>query len=72
MQVVSTPRRAEADRWVAKLRGFSPRVEEADVHGKGRTFRVRLGSFSTRRDAQRFLAGVTAKTGAKGLVVATR
>lgn len=72
VQVVSTTSRAEADRLAAKLKDFGPRVEEADVAGKGKLYRVRVGAFASRPEADRFLKGFNGKTGSKGLVVASK
>ncbi len=72
VQVVATPSRAEADRLVAKLKDYGPRVEEADVAGKGKLYRVRVGAFTSKPEAEKFLKGFNGKTGSKGLVVASR
>ncbi len=72
VQVISTSSRAEADRLAAKLKEYTPRVEEADVAGKGRLYRVRVGAFSSKPEAEKFLKGFNGKTGSKGLVVASR
>jgi len=72
VQVVATPSRAEADRLLAKLKDYTPRVEEAEVPGKGRMYRVRVGSFGTKPEAEKFLKAFNGKTGSKGLVVAAR
>jgi DedD protein len=72
IQVVSTPSKAEADKLAARLKDYSPRVESADVPGKGRFYRVRVGSFGTKPEAEKFLKGFASKSGSKGLVVAAR
>ena len=72
VQVVATPSRDEADRLAAKLKEYGPRVEETEVPGKGRLYRVRVGAFATKPEAEKFLKGFTSKTGSKGLVVAAR
>jgi hypothetical protein len=72
VQVVATPSRAEADKVVGKLKEYGPRIEEADLGAKGRLFRVRVGAFATKPEAEKFLKGFNSKTGAKGLVVAAR
>lgn len=72
VQVVATTSRAEADRLAARLKDYGPRVEEAEVPGKGRLYRVRVGAFASKPEAERFLKGFTGKTGSKGLVVASR
>lgn len=73
VQVVATPSKVEADRLAGKLKAWSPRVEAAEISGKGRLYRVRVGgAFTTKPEAEKFLKGFTAKSGAKGLVVASR
>ncbi|MBK9517317.1 MAG: SPOR domain-containing protein [Anaeromyxobacter sp.] len=73
VQVVATPSKVEADRLAGKLKAWSPRVEAAEISGKGRLYRVRVGgAFTTKPEAERFLKGFTARSGAKGLVVASR
>jgi cell division septation protein DedD len=42
------------------------------VAGKGRVFRVRVGSFESRDAAQRYLSDVARETGARGWVTASR
>jgi cell division septation protein DedD len=72
VQVVATPSKAEADRLAGKLKDYSPRVEETDVPGKGRLYRVRVGAFGSKPEAEKFLKTFNGKTGSKGLVVASR
>jgi cell division septation protein DedD len=72
VQVVATPSRAEADKLAARLKEYAPRIEEAEVAGKGRLYRVRLGAFASKPEAEKFLKGFSSKTGSKGLVVAAR
>jgi cell division septation protein DedD len=72
VQVVATPSRAEADRLVTRLKDYTPRVEEAEVPGKGKLYRVRVGAFASKPEAEKFLKGFTGKTGSKGLVVASK
>jgi len=71
VQVVATPSRAEADKLVVKLKEFTPRVEETEVSGRGRMYRVRVGAFATKPEAEKFLKAFNGKTGSKGLVVAS-
>ena len=71
----SSPRprtRGEAERLAARFAALGPRIEEAFVPGKGRFFRVRVGSFDTKDAAQRYLRDVARETGAKGIVTTTR
>ena len=72
IQLMSTPNRAEADKLVDKLSEFEPRVEAAEVTGKGRYYRVRVGSYNSRGEAEQALKAITAKAGTKGMVVASR
>ena len=72
IQLMSTPNRAEADKLVDKLSEFEPRVEAAEVTGKGRYYRVRVGSYNSRGEAEQALKAITAKAGTKGMVVAYR
>ncbi len=68
VQVGSTQERFEADRIAARFAGRGARVTVADVPGKGRWYRVRLGSFDTREAADRYLKDLERTTGARGFV----
>jgi DedD protein len=68
VQVGSTQERFEADRIAARYASRAARVTVADVPGKGRWYRVRLGSFETRDAADRYLKELERSTGAKGFV----
>jgi len=70
IQVGATSSRGEADRIAARFERYHPRIEAAEVPGKGRVFRVRVGSFGTREEASKYLADVTRETGAKEPYVA--
>jgi cell division septation protein DedD len=72
VQLAAAGERAEADRIAARFAALNPRIEDAIVPGKGRFFRVRVGSFETRDAAQRYLKDVARETGAKGIVVPSR
>ena len=72
MQLVSTTSRAEADKLAGKLQEFNPRVEGAEVTGKGRVYRVRVGAFETRTEAEKMLKTLAPRTGSKGMVVSIR
>jgi cell division septation protein DedD len=72
IQLGASSDRGEADRIAARFEAFRPRVEAAELPGKGRVYRVRVGSFETREAADRYLADVTRETGAKGWVTAGR
>jgi DedD protein len=68
VQVGSTQDRIEAERIAARFATRGARVMAADVPGKGRWYRVRLGSFETREAADRYLRDLERGTGAKGFV----
>jgi DedD protein len=72
VQLVSTTSRAEADKLAGKLQEFGPRVEAAEVSGKGRVYRVRVGSFETRAEAEKMLKTLSPRSGGKGMVVPIR
>jgi cell division septation protein DedD len=72
VQLVSTTSRAEADKLAGKLQEFDPRVEGAEVTGKGRVYRVRVGAFETRAEAEKMLRTLAPRTGSKGMVVSIR
>jgi cell division septation protein DedD len=71
VQVGASQDRAEADRIAAKFRSYGPRVEEAEVAGKGTWYRVRVGSFPTREAAERYLRDLARETGVKGYVASS-
>ncbi len=50
---------------------LGPRVEEAEIPGKGRFFRVRVGRFDSREAAEKYRADVQRETGLSGMTVAT-
>ena len=68
VQVGSTQERFEADRIAARFASRGAKVTVAEVPGKGRWFRVRLGSFESREAADRYLKDLERTTGAKGFV----
>jgi len=68
VQVGATQERFEAERIAARFASRGARVVVADVPGKGRVYRVRLGSFETREAADRYLRDLERTTGAKGFV----
>jgi cell division septation protein DedD len=72
IQLAASEDRGEAEKLAARFATLAPRVEEAVVPGKGRFFRVRVGSFDTRDAAQRYLRDVARETGAKGIVTQSR
>lgn len=71
IQIASLAKRSEAER-VAKQNGSrSPRIVEAEIPGKGRHYRVLVGSYETQDAAKRQLAVLT-RSGLKGIVTAVR
>ena len=72
VQLAAAEDNAEAERLASRFAQLNPRVEEAVVPGKGRFYRVRVGSFETKEAAQRYLRDVARETGAKGIVAPTR
>jgi cell division septation protein DedD len=72
VQLAAAQDRAEAERTAARFAALNPRIEEADVPGKGRFYRVRVGAFDTREAAERYLRDVARETGAKGFVTPSR
>jgi len=72
VQLAAAEDRGEAERLAARFASLNPRVEEALIPGKGRFYRVRVGSFDTKESAQRYLRDVARETGAKGIVTPSR
>jgi cell division septation protein DedD len=72
VQLAATQDRAEAERTAARFAALNPRVEPAEVPGRGRFWRVRVGAFDTRQAAERYLRDVARETGAKGFVTPSR
>lgn len=70
VQVGAMPTREEADALVASLRarGLAPYVVEADVPGKGFFYRVRLGRFGSRDEANRYLRDLQREADLAGFV----
>jgi cell division septation protein DedD len=68
IQVAAARERADAERVAQRLRRFSPRIEVADVPGKGRYHRVRVGSFESREAAERYLRDLEREAGVEGFV----
>jgi cell division septation protein DedD len=64
VQVKATQSSDEAEKFAAKLRlkGYHATVAEADVPGKGRWYRVRVGRFETRAQAEHYLGDFERET----------
>ncbi len=74
IQVSASQDRAEADGVVQRLRaeGYSPYVVDAVIPGKGHWYRVRLGHFGTKADADRYLKDFKRETRSDAIVTAAR
>lgn len=74
VQFGSSANRAEAERLVGTLvdHGFQAFIEVADLPGKGRYFRVRVGRFPAKDAADALLRDVGEKHGLSGLVMPVR
>ena len=74
VQVASLPKREDADRVVDKLvaKGFSAYVVSAEIPGKGTYYRVKVGSFETRDEANGALADIKAQAAMTGIVTSAR
>jgi DedD protein len=72
IQLAAAQDKAEAERVASRFASLNPRIEQADVPGKGRFWRVRVGGFDTKDAAERYLRDVGRETGAKGFVAPAR
>ncbi len=72
VQLAAAQDRAEAERTATRFAALNPRIEQAEVPGKGRFWRVRVGAFETKQAAERYLRDVGRETGAKGFVTPSR
>ncbi|HVO21850.1 MAG TPA: SPOR domain-containing protein [Anaeromyxobacter sp.] len=70
VQLGASQRREEAEALAHKVQKLSPRIEEADIPGKGRFFRVRVGRFDSRGEAEKYRGDVARETGIQALIVA--
>lgn len=68
IQVGASQDRGEAERIAEKFRAQRPRVVEALVPGKGRWYRVKVGAFASKGEAEHYLRDLARETGAKGFV----
>lgn len=71
IQVASSASRADAERIAARLAGRTSRIVTADVPGKGRWYRVQVGSFPSPEAARKQLP-LLARAGVHGIVVTAR
>ena len=72
VQVKATQSPAEADKFAQKLKqqGFQPLVAEAEVAGKGHWYRVRVGRFDSRPQADHYLIDFKRETHLEAFVTA--
>ncbi len=70
VQVGAANSRADAERLAKRYAGKGARVVTADVPGKGRWYRVQLGSYATREAAVRQV-GMLSRSGVNAIVTAT-
>jgi cell division protein FtsN len=63
--------RKESERIAAKFERLHPRIEVAILQGTT-WYRVRVGAFETKADAEKFLKDLARETGAKGFVTSNR
>jgi DedD protein len=71
IQVASASTRGDAERIVRKLSERNPRIMVADVPGKGRRYRVQVGSYPSQEAAKRQLPQLS-RAGIHGIVTALR
>jgi DedD protein len=69
VQLGASQRREEAEALVRKVQALGPRIEEADIPGKGHFFRVRVGRFESRAEAEKYRSDVVRETGISGAVI---
>jgi DedD protein len=72
VQLAAAQDQGEAERIARRFSALNARIEVADVPGKGRFYRVRVGAFDTKESADRYLRDVARETGAKGFVTPAR
>lgn len=68
VQVGAAQDEAEAKKLADRFKGYQAHIVPVDIPGKGRWYRVRLGSFESRDAADRYLKDLSRETGAKGFV----
>jgi DedD protein len=72
VQVKATQSQGEAEKFAAKLRGkgYHSTVAEAEVPGKGHWYRVRVGHFESRAEAEHYLGDFERETHLTAFVTA--
>jgi cell division septation protein DedD len=71
IQIASSTTRGDAERIVRQLSGRQARIVVADVPGKGRRYRVQVGSYPSQEAAKRQLPQLS-REGLNGIVTALR
>lgn len=69
VQLGASQRREEAEALAHKVQSLGPRIEEADIPGKGHFFRVRVGRFESRAEAEKYKNDVIREAGITGVVI---
>jgi len=74
LQIGASQNREDAERIASRLRekGYAPYIVTAEVPGKGTFYRVRMGSFSTREAAGRYLEDFRRETKSEAFVASTK
>lgn len=74
VQVAASQQKDDADAVVQKLRGsgLRPYLTDVDIPGKGHWYRVRLGSFKTKGDAEKYVRDLKRETGLTAFVTAAK
>ncbi|MBS2031018.1 MAG: SPOR domain-containing protein [Deltaproteobacteria bacterium] len=74
VQVAASQQKDEVDAVMTRLRtsGLRPYLVDAEIPGKGHWYRVRVGAFKTRDDAQRYLNDLKRETGLTAFVTAAK
>jgi DedD protein len=67
VQVGATQSEAEAQRLQRRFAGDGARIAVAEVPGRGRWYRIKVGAFASRGEAERRLASLRAR-GVQGFV----
>jgi len=72
VQVKATQSQPDASRFASKLRGegYQPFIADVNLPGKGHWYRVRVGHFDTRAQADRYLADFKRETHLEAFVTA--
>lgn len=70
LQLAASQERAEAEQYISRLRdrGYAPYITEAEVPGRGKWYRVRMGSFPTKEAATRYLSDFRRETKLEGFI----